>query len=164
MPDEADRANDLSLRDLKKSAPSVFFEYQLDAEANRMAAFIARVPADRMAFDAHWEKIMADDTVTIRTILYGQQIAGHVASFVMEGNLEVTYWIGREFWGKGIATRALAEFLKLVETRPIYGVAALDNTGSIRVLEKCGFKEVGRKKAYASARQAEIEEVTLELR
>jgi RimJ/RimL family protein N-acetyltransferase len=51
----------------------------------------------------------------------------------------VGYWVGREFWGRGIATRALAAFLDEVSERPIYAGVADTNLASIRVLEKCGF-------------------------
>jgi RimJ/RimL family protein N-acetyltransferase len=83
---------------------------------------------------------------------------------VGEIGLEVTYWIGREFWGRGIATAALAEFLKLQTTRPIFGRAAKDNVGSLRVLAKCGFVIIREDKGYAYARGEEVEEYVLRLR
>lgn len=125
-----------------------------------MAAFTSKDPSDRAAFDAHWQRIMADKQVTNRTILVDGRVAGHVASFVMFGDLEVTYWIDRAYWGQGIATRALAEFLENVQKkRPIFGRAAKDNLGSRRVLEKCGFKYIGEEKGFANARGREILEV-----
>jgi RimJ/RimL family protein N-acetyltransferase len=152
------------LRDVEEGDLPVFFEQQLDPEASYMAAFTARDSADRDAFMAHWTKIMADDSITIRTILVDGRVAGNIVSFEWDGKPEVGYWIGREFWGRGIATRALSEFLGIVKTRPLYAAAARDNTGSIRVLEKCGFVITGYGRAFASARGEVIEEAILELR
>jgi len=85
-------------------------------------------------------------------------------AFEQFGRPSVGYWLGREFWDRGIATRALAEFLTLIPTRPLYARAASDNVGSIRVLEKCGFIRHGTDRGYAYARAAEIDEVILILR
>lgn len=151
---------EIELRDVEAGDLDVFFANQQDEGAVYMAAFTAKDPADRAAFDAHWQRIMADETTTNRTILVNGEVAGHVASFVMFGDLEVTYWIDRAYWGKGVATRALSEFLTTVQKkRPIYGRAAKDNLGSRRVLEKCGFKYIGEEKGYANARGEEILEV-----
>ena len=106
-----------------------------------MAAFPAR---DEDAFMAHWTKILADPTVTARTVLLDEQVAGNVVSFEHEGHREVGYWIGREFWGRGVATRALSVFLELVPERPLYAGVVPHNAASIRVLEKCGFTVTGR--------------------
>src|SRR5262249_57819156 len=96
----------------------------------------------------------------------GGEVAGSIGAFVApwSGTLEVTYWIGREFWDKGIATKALAVFLSVVKTRPIYARAAKDNTASVRVLEKCGFTITGYERGFANARGEEVEEVVMELR
>jgi RimJ/RimL family protein N-acetyltransferase len=142
----------------------IFFEQQLDPDACYMAAFIARDPSDRDAFMAHWARIRADDTITKRTILLDGHVAGNIASFEWNGKREIGYWIGKEYWGRGIATRALSQFLGVVKTRPLYAHAAADNIGSIRVLEKCGFTISGYDRGFAKARGGEIEEAILELR
>ena len=142
----------------------LFFAFQLDPDANHMAAFIARDPTDRGAFTAHWKKIMAEPTNIIRTIVCDGQVVGSVSSYLDSGKPEVTYWIARAHWGKGIATRALTAFLEQVNTtRPIHARVAKDNPGSRRVLEKCGFQVVGETKGFAKARGKEIEELLLEL-
>lgn len=155
---------EIELREVQEADLDLFFAHQQDQEAVYMAAFTTKDPTDRAAFDAHWQRIMADENVTNRTILVNGQVAGHVASFVMFGDLEVTYWIDRAYWGKGVATQALTDFLATVERkRPIFGRAAKDNLGSIRVLEKCGFKHIGEEKGYANARGQEILEVIMKL-
>lgn len=156
--------NLLVLRPVLPSDLPIFFGQQLDPQANHMAAFTAKDPADREAFDAHWQRIQADPTVIIRTIDVEGQVAGSVLSY-QEGDLpEVSYWLGKEFWGRGIATRALAKFLAEVDTRrPIQARVAKDNLASQRVLVKCGFKVIGESRGYANARAGEIEELLMEL-
>jgi RimJ/RimL family protein N-acetyltransferase len=157
---------DLRLRPVQDGDLPIFFHQQQDPESNYMAAFTSRDPSDRGAFDAHWAKIRRDPRITMRTVLVRGEVVGHVATFVDDqfGKQEVTYWIGREHWGQGIATEALSRFLAEFPTRPIYGRAAGDNLASIRVMEKCGFRIVGRDKGFANARGEEVEEVILELR
>ena len=156
-------ADDIVLRDVTDDDLPIFFEQQLDPDANYMAAFTSKDPTDRDAFTAHWARIRADETTINRTVLYDGQVAGSVASFEDFGELEVTYWFGREFWGRGIATRALTAFLAYQTTRPIYARAAKDNAASLRVLQKCGFVITGEDKGYANARGEVIEEYLLTL-
>lgn len=153
----------IKLREVVDEDLPIFFDHQLDPEANFMAAFTSANPSDRAAFDAHWARILSAEDVLNRTIVAGGRVAGSISSYVENGATEVTYWLGREFWGRGIATAALDAFLKEQTTRPIYARAAKDNTGSLRVLEKCGFVIIGEDKGYANARGAEIEEYLLEL-
>ena len=155
--------SDVLLRDIAESDLPIFFEQQLDPTANYMAAFTARDPADRDAVMAHWGKIMGDDTIIKKTILYNGRVAGNVVSFEHLGKLEVGYWIGREYWGKGVATKALMAFLSLVQTRPLYAGVAKDNIASRRVLEKCGFTIAGEGKGFSHARGMEVEEFLLRL-
>jgi RimJ/RimL family protein N-acetyltransferase len=154
----------IQLRDVIEDDLPIFFEYQLDPEANRMAAFTAKDPADRKAFDAHWAKILADDTIIKKTIVVDGKVAGSAMRFPLFGKPSVAYWLGRQYWGKGIATKALKRFLRLVATRPLYASAARDNVASLRVLEKCGFKVIGEEKGFANARGEEVEEIFFELR
>ena len=112
---------------------------------------------------AHWAKILADDTVTIKTILFNGQVAGNIVSFQQSGEREVGYWIGREYWGKGIATRALAMFLELVKQRPIYAHVDKHNIASRRVLEKCGFVVAGEDRLEPGFGGEVVEELILKL-
>lgn len=98
---------DVTLRDVIPDDLPILFEHQLDPEATAMAAFPSR---NREAFDAHWAKIMADETVVLKTIIFEGQVAGSITSFMLLGDREIGYWLGREFWDRGIATKALAKF------------------------------------------------------
>ncbi len=157
-------AGEFVLREVVENDLPIFFEQQLDPEANTMAAFTAKDPANREAFTAHWNRILADATVIIKTIVYDVQVVSSVLSYEEAGKPEVSYWIGKEYWGKGFATRALSDLLVHGnKTRPIYARVARDNLGSRRVLEKCGFKIIGEARGFANARGEEIEELLLEL-
>ena len=139
-PSQSDlRRGGVRIRDVEDRDLDVFFAHQIDPEATRMAAFPAR---ERAPFMAHWGKIRADQTVVIQTILVDADIAGHVVSWERSGQRLVGYWVGRDYWGRGVATAALALFLGRVASRPLHAYVATDNVGSIRVLEKCGFRPV----------------------
>lgn len=130
-------SDQVQLRDVEPNDLPVFYEHQLDGEATRMAAFPSR---DRAAFDAHWAtNILANPTAITQTILIDGQVAGNIGSWAQDGVRMIGYWIGKEHWGKGVATRALAAFLRVVAERPLHAHVVEHNVGSIRVLEKCGF-------------------------
>ena len=153
----------ITLRAVRPADLPVFFDYQQDPIANEMAAFTAKDPTDWEAFLAHWEKIQADKTISLKTILFQDQVAGYLTCHSWFGDPEVSYWIGRNFWGQGIATQALNLFLAEVTTRPLFARAAKDNAASLRVLEKCGFEPYGKDQGFANARGREIEEIILRL-
>jgi RimJ/RimL family protein N-acetyltransferase len=130
----------VELRDVVEADLPALFEHQLDPEANRMAAF---PPRDERAFMAHWARILADPSLMAKAVLVGGRVAGNVVSFEREGRRMVGYWLGREFWGRGVATRALALFLQQVPDRPLEARVAKHNAASLRVLRKCGFTITG---------------------
>jgi len=132
-------AADVSLRAVGEGDVGVFYGHQADPEGGRMAAFAARDPE---AHFAHWERILRDPTVIVRTIVCSGEVVGNVVSWIAGDRRAVGYWIGRSHWGRGIATRALGRFLELVDERPLWAFVAKHNAGSIRVLEKCGFSRV----------------------
>ena len=122
----------VSLRDVTAEDLLVFFEQQLDPTAHWMAAFGPVLTDDPEPFLARWERILNDDTRVAKTILWNGEVAGNVTSFQLLGDPAVGYWLGREYWGKGIATRGLAAFLEIVTVRPLYARAAQDNVGSLQ--------------------------------
>lgn len=142
---------------------NVLFEFQLDEEAIYLAAFTPKDPTDKKAYIEKFTKHIADPSINMRTINFNNHIVGSIAKFVVEDEAEITYWIDRKFWGQGIATSALNEFLKMEQIRPIHGRVAFDNYGSQKVLEKCGFVKIGKDKGFANARQVEIEEYIYKL-
>jgi RimJ/RimL family protein N-acetyltransferase len=146
------------LRDVTEEDLPVFFEHQRDPEAVRMAVW---PPRERDAFFEHWRGIMSDDDLIAKTIVSGDEVAGNIGSFERDGKRYVGYWLGREFWGQGLATKALAELVAELD-RPIYAEVAATNVGSVRVLEKCGFELVGTVKEQHEA-FGEVELLVMEL-
>ena len=104
-----------------------------------MAAFTAR---DRDAFMDHWQRILEDDSVLAQTVMLDDRVAGNVVSWERDGRRQLGYWIGQEYWGNGIATQAVNQFLTIEQQRPLYAKVVSSNAASIRVLQKCQFKPV----------------------
>lgn len=128
--------DEVQLRPVVAGDVAAFYEHQRDPEASRMAAFPAR---DRASFDARWARILSDDAIEKRSIVVDGAVAGNVVCFDVLGERHVGYWLGRDYWGRGIATRALAAFLAEIPSRPLYASVASCNHASRHVLEKCGF-------------------------
>ena len=154
------KSGDVRLRDVTESDLPILFEQQLDPEANQMAAFPAR---DWDVFMAHWARLLSDTSTVKKTILFEGQVAGNIGKFELSGQPLVGYWIGRQYWGKGIATKALAALLDQVKERPLYAHVAKHNVASIRVLEKCGFTICGEDGGDSTSGGDEVEEVVLAL-
>jgi RimJ/RimL family protein N-acetyltransferase len=149
----------VQLRDVAKDDLPILFEQQQDVDAIRMAAF---PPRDHAAFMEHWSKLLGDPALSLKTILFDGQVAGYISSWEQDNQQLVAYWIGKNFWGKGIATGALADFLKLVSLRPLYAHVAIHNIASIRVLEKCGFT-ISSDETKSSSASDGVEEVVMKL-
>ncbi|MFJ6567287.1 GNAT family N-acetyltransferase [Streptomyces sp. NPDC091292] len=154
---------DVALRKVHDSDLPVFFRQMADPESNQVAAFTAKDPTDRDAFDAHWARIRAADDVLTRAVLADGDVIGSAAVYGPPEEREVTYWIDRAYWGRGVATAALRALLAEETVRPLYARVAADNAGSRRVLEKCGFRITERTRGFAEARGEEIDELVLTL-
>lgn len=148
------------LREVEAADLPIFFEHQLDQAATELAAV---PPRPWESFLAHWTRILGDVTIQKRSILFEGQVAGNIVCFEHEGRREIGYWLGSSFWGQGIATRALAQFLEQVATRPLYACVAKHNQSSRRVLEKCGFALVGEEPEFSIIGDHIIEGYRLEL-
>ena len=157
------------MREVRDEDLPLLFEQWADPVAVHMAAFTAPDHMDRDAFERRWSRLRADEvdadwgTVLTRVIVVDDEVAGTIGSWGEPGEREVTYWIGRSYWGKGIATDALTAFLAVDRSRPLHARVASDNVASRRVLEKCGFRVVATERGFAEARSAEIEELVLRL-
>jgi RimJ/RimL family protein N-acetyltransferase len=153
----------LTLREIRDEDLPLLFEQWADPVAAHMAAFTAPDHMDRDAFERRWSRLRADETLLNRVIVVDDEVAGTIGSWGDSGEREITYWIGRSHWGKGIATGALNAFLAVERSRPLHARVAYDNVASRRVLEKCGFRVVATERGHAEARSAEIEELVLRL-
>lgn len=153
----------VALRELQDEDLPILFEQWADPVAAQMAAFTAPNHMDWNAFEQRWARLRADPTILNRVVVVDDHVAGSIGSWGDAGERELTYWIGRSYWGKGIATAALDAFLAVDPSRPLCGRVAADNIASRRVLEKCGFRVIATDRGMAHARSAEIEELVLQL-
>ncbi|MEU2715754.1 GNAT family N-acetyltransferase [Streptomyces sp. NPDC007205] len=151
---------EIALRAVEDGDLPVFHRQMTDPEAVRMAAFGPEDPHGREAFAAYWQRVR-NSSFILRTVLADGEVAGNAAVYGAAGEREVTYWIDRAYWGRGVATAALRGLLAEVPERPLYARAAADNAASLRVLDKCGFRETARARGYANGRGQEIDEVVL---
>ncbi len=157
-PDTRILPESIHLRDVCADDLALLFQYQLDPDANRMAAVI---PRDSEAFYAHWTRVLGDRRIVAKAILVGDLVVGHISCFSMDGKDWIGYWIAKEYWGQGIATRSLALLLEQIQIRPLHARVARNNAASIRVLERCGFTIIGYHTSPADDRFLECEEATL---
>lgn len=139
------------------------FVFQTNKDGILMAAFTSENPNDKVEYMKKWAAIVDNPKIKMQTIRLENRIVGSVVHFDIMNETNVSYWIDQEFWGKGIATEALNEFIKGSDKRPLFGRVAYDNFGSQKVLEKCGFKVIGKEKGFANARKKEIEEFVYKL-
>lgn len=154
----------ITLRAVEPSDLDEFFSHQLDPSANRMAAFSAKNPSDRGVFNHHWQSILNDPKVTVRTIVSDGEVVGSILAYRDNDVPEISYWIDKARWGQGITTAAVGLFLEEFTERPLRARAVADNTNSIRILERYGFTQVGEAQGFANARGAVVRELVLELR
>ncbi|MFI2352464.1 GNAT family N-acetyltransferase [Streptomyces sp. NPDC019443] len=155
---------EVMLREVRDADLPVFFAQMNDPEGLRMAAFTAKDPSDSAYFQAHWARIRQDPAVIVRTVVGdSSEVVGHTAVFGPPEEREVTYWIGRQYWGRGAATAALRELLGVAPERPLHARAAADNVGSVQVLKKCGFVVTGHERDFANGRGEEVDEVLFTL-
>ncbi|MEU8676484.1 GNAT family N-acetyltransferase [Streptomyces sp. NPDC048560] len=154
---------DVTLREVRDGDLPLFFAFMSDPEASRVAAFTSKDPTDRAAFDAHWARIRAADHILMRTVLADGVVVGNTGVYGPPDDRQVTFWIDRAHWGRGLATAALRALLGLVPERPLYARAAADNLGSAGALRRCGFVVTGRDRGFAEARGEETDELLLTL-
>lgn len=153
----------IALRPVQDADLDALFDQMRDPESVRMAAFTPQDPDDRAAFDAHMARVLSAPDITHRAITCDGRLVGSIASFVIDGETEVTYWVERASWGRGIARAALIQLLESVTVRPLFARAASDNIGSLKVLAAAGFRPIGTEISFAAGRNAKIEETILRL-
>ena len=131
----------ISLRAITEADLPTLYENQRDPEATEMVGFPAR---ELEAFLAHRAKTEADPTNESRAIMVGENLAGDIVSWAQDGERRIGYWIGKQYWGRGVASAALKAFVAELTERPLYADVLKTNAGSIRVLEKAGYVLEGR--------------------
>jgi RimJ/RimL family protein N-acetyltransferase len=153
----------VSLRPIEDRDLDALYAQATDPDSIRLAAFTSATWTDRDAFLTRMARLRADESITCLAIDVDGTAVGSIGAFHIEGELEVTYWVDRAHWGKGVATAALELLLAKTPERPVFARAASDNSGSLRVLEKVGFQRIGVDRGFAHGRGEEIEETILRL-
>ena len=153
----------VSLRPVEDGDLDAIYRQVTDPESIRMAAFTPADQTDRSAFLERMTRLRADTSLVFLVIDVDGAVAGTIGSFRLDDKREVTYWVDRAYWGKGVASAALRLLLAETAERPVFGRAASDNPASIRVLEKAGFRRIGVDRGFANGRGEEIEETILRL-
>ena len=153
----------IDLRDLDDDDLDAVFEMMRDPGAVAMASFTAADPSDRAAFDAHMARVRADPANALFVVTERGGFAGTAGAYDSDSEREVTYWIARHAWGRGVATEALRLLVSREPTRPLFARVAAHNKGSIAVLEKNGFAEVSRSVQFAPGLGHEVEELRFAL-
>ncbi|GAA3298430.1 GNAT family N-acetyltransferase [Glutamicibacter nicotianae] len=152
----------MQLREVRPSDLDAFFAHQQEPEANLMAAYQARNPADRAVFDHHWNSILNDPNVLVRTIEHEGDVVGSI--LVFDGEVpEINFWTSTKYWGKGLTTSAVEAFLAEYTKRPLTAHVVQDNLGSIKVLERRGFKTIGTEQIFSNARAEVVTENVMQL-
>jgi RimJ/RimL family protein N-acetyltransferase len=166
----------IELRDVVVADHDALFAFQCDPAGAAMAMV---KPRSREAFDAMWARFgeqvaRGEPGLVAKAILADGVLCGSIGCFVSGGEpsadelsereLSVGYGIGRAWWGRGIASRALALLLEQSATRPIFARAAASNVASRRVLEKNGFVAVSSQWSPETERYLACEEVKFVLR
>jgi RimJ/RimL family protein N-acetyltransferase len=147
------------LREVHESDIAIFFEQQLDPVSNWQVAFTHEDPTDEEAHNIHFEKVLSDKSIEMRTIVVDDEVAGYLTRYMIDGEPQIGFVLGRQFWGKGVATQSLLEFLEIVSERPLYGRTAFDNVASMKVLQKLGFIRTSEGEYFSHARGKDIVEV-----
>ncbi len=133
---------DVRLRDVVEADLETFFEQEHDEEATRRSKF---EPRERSRFMTHWKaQILGHPDVFVQAILADGSLAGNAIAWTEDdGRRFLGYWLGREYWGRGIGTQALRLFLDAEKVRPLYADPVVENVGSVKLLEKLGFERSG---------------------
>ena len=148
----------ISLRPLADGDLDALFVWESDPRAVELAAFTRADPADRDAFDTHYERVRSDPSNLLLAIDDDGEFVGTVSSFTIGGDREVSYWIAPDRWGQGLASRALRAFLAVEQTRPLYGRVADHNAASAKALARAGFVQVGSETSFAPGLGADVVE------
>lgn len=160
LPSQIRSPQKIILRPVGAEDVPTLYNQQIDEESNRMAAVNSR---DQPTFEAHWARVLDDSTMVIRGIWVDGQLAGCIGCFLQQEVRHLGYWLGKEFWGHGIATAAVQLLLQEIPDRPLHATVASHNLASLRILQRSGFRITGRRHSPGNERYRECEEIQLRL-
>ena len=123
--------------------------YTIDAGRGWLAAASVEDPPTALAIDVGGEAVGGIGVIP------GADVNRHTA--------ELGYWLGRAWWGRGLATAAVGRFVPwAAETfgfLRLFAEVFETNPASMRVLEKCGFQREGVLRSHAHKDGRYLDEV-----
>lgn len=137
-------APDVRLRAVSEDDLETLYRQQAEPGWAEMVGMPSR---SREEYVAHMRRVLANPDTIARVVLADGEVAGSIGTFPVDGVREVGYSLGSDYWGRGIATRALELMLAEDPRRPLHAGVDPGNAGSRRVLEKCGFVPDGADEA-----------------
>lgn len=157
----------LTLRPLRASDAPAMQQFASDFDVSRMLAQVPHPYPDGEAEAFIAEVVDLDDSLPFRVFAIDDgKFAGTIAlaadgEAFKGGEARLGYWLGRPFWGRGLATEAVRALLKhyafsiLGLGRVTAGVFD-DNPASTRVLLKVGFRHEGEEMRWSEARRTNV--------
>lgn len=166
LPADPNTESIVDLRPLEPADLGAIYALQHEKEGALLAGVEGEF-LDEETFRAKMEAAISDQTedLTIFALISDDKMAGYIGCFQGSGGKwQLSYWLAQAFWGRGIATAALAHMLKtlppVVLGQPIYAAVIDGNVASVRLLEKFGF--IGyKKRMFRSAAHGEMKQQTL---
>lgn len=147
------------IRDVETNDLDVLFRMQGDSDSRWMAAFGTKDFNDKEAFLIRMSKIAADANSIFRVLEHAEEVIGFIGKWVDGDRPELMYWVDRKFWGKGIASSAVEEFLLQYSQRPLYAHIVSDNLASQAILIKNGFTKYEEVTAFSDIRNVDVVEI-----
>lgn len=154
-------ATSVQLRQVLAGDIALFFEHHLELRPLPAGASVADLESRKATFVGRWDQMLSDERVLARTIVWKGAVAGYVAHLMQRDKPAISCWLGRDYWGKGVATQAVRDFLDLIEERPVYARVSYDNLAAMQVLRKTGFEIVGHDSFFSESHGYEIDEIIL---
>jgi len=155
----------VTLREVQDGDLDEFFAQLRDPHAAALAGDTFEAPNERQAFDAHWRHLRRAEGVLVRTIEVVEdtvaKVAGHIRNHPGSEEHLVSFWIDRAYWGRGVTTSALGQFLDELGQRPVYARVPRHNEAAIVVLRRNGFLPVSEETGYSPERGRMVDEVVL---
>jgi len=111
-----------------------------------------------------------DDNEVVRGITLDGVLIGVTGYLPDESgdSAEIGYWLGKDFWGQGFATEAVAALIAYCFRRERFTRLTcghyMDNPASARVIRKLGFQPSGEGKYWCEARRRDVEALRYELK
>ena len=146
--------------------PQIRDKQKLISELNNkeVSKWLEKVPFPYSDKDAdRWIKLLTINNLEFNIFLENNLIGG----VGLKQDYRLGYWLGKNYWGNGYATETSRELIKYaskeLKIQKIKARYMTENTSSAKVLEKLGFKEVGKDLIFSTVRNEKVSHTKVEL-